>query len=641
MSSVSSRHSRQHSPAVEVSSCAVKLPKLTLKEFDGDVTTWGTFWDSFESAIHGNPKLSAIDKFNYLHSLVKGSAAEAIAGLALTSSNYEEAVTLLKKRFGNKQQQISKHMEVLLSLEPVTSSRNTKSLRHLYDKVETQVRCLRSLGVTPSSYGSVLASILMSKIPHDLCLIVSREVSGEEWEFETVLSVIEREVEARERAVDSSVGKKPSRELPTTASLLANGVSGNGSCCYCPDPNHSPLQCVKVTDVEARKSILMKTGRCFVCLKRNHKARECRSSMTCSNCRRRHHASICGASSRATTTSPGTKQASSVSSQSTSMHQPPKTSTSQNSQSSVLSMFIDARTPVLLQTARAVVYKPGAPAVAQTTRIIFDTGSQRSYIASKVQNTLELPTECTETLVVKTFGSKAGIPQACDVVNVALKTRSGDDMVIPLLTVPTICEPLSGQPVTLASRRYSYLSKLDLADPSECGDCLDVGILIGADHYWALVTGRTRQGAGPTAIETRLGWVLSGPVTGLCSESSSVNALSCHVLKVEALQHGCSNASLDQALRKFWDLETLGINSEESSVYDNFVHTITFQNGRYCVSLPWKDYHPPLPDNFHLCQKSRVENNVRSSVIFRAFYSNVRAIKISIGHVDRSIIFNR
>ena len=29
------------------------------------------------------------------------------------------------------------------------------------------------------------------------------EVSSEEWEFETVLSVIEREVEARERAVDS------------------------------------------------------------------------------------------------------------------------------------------------------------------------------------------------------------------------------------------------------------------------------------------------------------------------------------------------------------------------------------------------------------------------------------------------------
>ena len=119
------------------------------------------------------PLPTPLDKFNYLHSLVKGSAAEAIAGLTLTSSNYEEAITLLlKKWFGNKQQQIRKYMEVLLNLEPVTSSRNTKSLRYLYDKVETQGRCLRSLGVTPLSYGSVLASILMSKIPHDLCLIV-------------------------------------------------------------------------------------------------------------------------------------------------------------------------------------------------------------------------------------------------------------------------------------------------------------------------------------------------------------------------------------------------------------------------------------------------------------------------------------
>ena len=104
------------------------------------------------------------------------------------------------------------------------------------------------------------------------------------------------------------------------------------------------------------------------------------------------------------------------------MHQAPKTSTSQNSQSSVLSMLNDVRTPELLQT---LLYKPGAPTVAQTTQIIFYTGSQRSYIARRVRNTLELLTECTETLVVKTFGSKAGFPQACDVVNVALKASCG------------------------------------------------------------------------------------------------------------------------------------------------------------------------------------------------------------------------
>ena len=32
------------------------LPKLTIKKFDGDLTKWSTFWDSFDSAIHINPK---------------------------------------------------------------------------------------------------------------------------------------------------------------------------------------------------------------------------------------------------------------------------------------------------------------------------------------------------------------------------------------------------------------------------------------------------------------------------------------------------------------------------------------------------------------------------------------------------------
>ena len=99
----------------------VKLPKLTLEKFSGDATAWTTFWDSYESAIHLNPDLSDIDKFNYLQSLVEQLAAESIAGLTLSSSNYGEAVAVLKKSFGNKQQLINKHMDALLSLPAVTS----------------------------------------------------------------------------------------------------------------------------------------------------------------------------------------------------------------------------------------------------------------------------------------------------------------------------------------------------------------------------------------------------------------------------------------------------------------------------------------------------------------------------------------
>lgn len=74
----------------------VKLPKLLFKKFNGDLMKWATFWDTFESAIHDNPALGSIDKFNYLNLLLDSAASEAIAGLMLTSANYEEAIVTLK-----------------------------------------------------------------------------------------------------------------------------------------------------------------------------------------------------------------------------------------------------------------------------------------------------------------------------------------------------------------------------------------------------------------------------------------------------------------------------------------------------------------------------------------------------------------
>lgn len=81
-----------------------------------------------------------------------------------------------------------------------------------------------------------------------------------------------------------------------------------------------------------------------------------------------------------------------------------------------------------------------------------------------------------------------------------------------------------------------------------------------------------------------------------------MSLLSCHTLKTEASTIGGNDATLDDTLKKFWDLEAIGIKTEESSVYEEFTQNIVFHDGRYCVHLPWKGYHPPLPDNFNLCQ---------------------------------------
>lgn len=36
----------------------------------------------------------------------------------------------------------------------------------------------------------------------------------------------------------------------------------------------------------------------------------------------------------------------------------------------------------------------------------------------------------------------------------------------------------------------------------------------------------------------------------------------------------------------------------EKSVYDEFVDTFSYKEGRYEVHLPWKDPRPTLPDNY-------------------------------------------
>ena len=222
---------------------------------------------------------------------------------------------------------------------------------------------------------------------------------------------------------------------------------------------------------------------------------------------------------------------------------------------------------------------------------------------SKLEETLALTVQQVETLMVKTFGAESKV-QTCNLVNLAIMTKDGHHMILPFLSVPAICEPITGQPVTVALEQFPHLSRLDLADCGNTADKLDITILVGADNYWKLVTGRIHRGRdGPTAIHTVLGWVLSGPIPHFVCQEDTVNLLAVHTLEVEASAVECSNCALDQRPREIWNLETLGIQENESSVYDLFMQGIKFEKGRYSVRLPWKDLDVPLSNNFDLCQR--------------------------------------
>ena len=65
-------------------------------------------------------------------------------------------------------------MDILFNVEAVTSQHNLKGLRHIYDLVEFHVQSVKSLGVSPNSYGTLLSSVLLNKLPLEMWLITSR-----------------------------------------------------------------------------------------------------------------------------------------------------------------------------------------------------------------------------------------------------------------------------------------------------------------------------------------------------------------------------------------------------------------------------------------------------------------------------------
>lgn len=117
--------------------------------------------------------------------------------------------------------------------------------------------------------------------------------------------------------------------------------------------------------------------------------------------------------------------------------------------------------------------------------------------------------------------------------------------------------------------------RLEFADSAEGSACLPVDMLIGCDHYWDLVTGSIcRSEKGPTAMETKFGWVLSGPANSDQHSSTHANVVTTHMLRVDS--QPTESTQLTEQLRSFWELESLGILDEEKTLYDEFTGTVTF-----------------------------------------------------------------
>ncbi|KRY70250.1 hypothetical protein T4D_16744 [Trichinella pseudospiralis] len=91
-----------------------------------------------------------------------------------------------------------------------------------------------------------------------------------------------------------------------------------------------------------------------------------------------------------------------------------------------------------------------------------------------------------------------------------------------------------------------------MADEEE--EYLTVHVVIGVDYFFKML-GSTIVRAGdddPVAVETCLGWVICGPQTASQLPTSTVGA------------DKSADTEWDQLLRKFWELEAIGLYIDRS-----------------------------------------------------------------------------
>ena len=164
------------------------------------------------------------------------------------------------------------------------------------------------------------------------------------------------------------------------------------------------------------------------------------------------------------------------------------------------------------------------------------------------------------------------------------------------MAFPVICSPVSTR---INIQEFPHLDGLQFADNLD-GEDQSIDMLLGADYYYKIVTGEVIKGdTGPTAEGSKLGWLLLGPT----STTTSLHTISHLVIdgRREMLFEEKGNDELVSNLKRFWDLESLGIvQGDESSVSTDILRDITFNGKRYEVGLPWKEEVFSLSNDYEL-----------------------------------------
>ncbi|EPB72220.1 integrase core domain protein [Ancylostoma ceylanicum] len=612
------RVSGQQSPSPSVQMQAL-LPRLELPKFSGRRRDWDSFWALFKTNIDDQP-ISPMMKFNYLLQALTGEARQVASRFQFTEENYSAVIEVLKNKYGKDTSIVE---ELLAQLESCRAeSTTTKHQTNLLDNLTAILMQLSSKG-QDVNHRMILNTVLRKfDVEIQLKALERREKlqNTSDWTWSLLQKHLSEILELKER-VERSQGTM-SQKMTVTPKEKTRPMA---PCIYCKRTNHRSVDCKTVPETE-RSEYLRRNQLCHNCGKPNHKAEDCRSQ-GCYKCGKKHHSSLCKAGSQVTIDKKQNPQTRWTQPRS---DQPPIRNqnqfnqrrrgrgnhlnsgqeTNQNVVTYEEAERHDESDPesgnavnqvgtsepqlegTLLLTGITTIQGPHE---SKEVRILLDTGSELSFIHSKLVDELQLPIEGSSSLRIKTFGSNQSSERQHRIIHVNLIDKQGQVHKCELFDSPVITSKVNA-PI-LSPKDLQYIKESELNLSSNPGSQEQPQILLGCDYLWEIMEGKKHKlPSGLHLISTKFGYMVSGKKL----EASETKPKK--VLRTE-IEH--DNI---KALEKYWTLESSGINEYtgtekrekqllDEQVIKKFKETTVKRPDGYYVRLPWKNDQANLPDN--------------------------------------------
>ena len=301
-----------------------RAPEVKMPLFTGNVADFGHWESLFDNIIGDRPDLKGAAKMSYLLGAVGPTVTKLIGRLGLTTSGYESARKLLRKKYGR--------ADLLVATEITTLTDSPKAPEQEYSEWDNpmqdaitfaeRVRDTADKLANKKHLGDIfLQIILKSKMPlwmytdYDLKLNEeqTRRTSCDQpelsWPQKTdhLIAYVERRLATKmsvsqrgatsgynqvaKRMIQSEKPEKPVKITTTAAFSTGVNEAGNKACVFCDKEGHKPELCPRLktlSPADASKLCGNKKA-CKRCFKTGHSTADCHSGITCEKCSKDNH----------------------------------------------------------------------------------------------------------------------------------------------------------------------------------------------------------------------------------------------------------------------------------------------------------------------------------------------------------------